>query len=150
MARKDAESSTLHESSPQSEEGVLQLGRHKVTYLKKDWNNMPTPHLGQGKSGNSQRAFLRADEGFKILGRSEFVVTDRLHGHIMSTVMGLPHVLMDSKLGKNLALHDTWTADCDCTRIADSWEESMKYAELFFEKAYKEGRWTSSVPEDGE
>lgn len=145
MARNDKEKSTLHDESPKEEEGVLQLGQHKVTYLKKDWNNMPTPDLEDEETGKSQRAFAKADEGFKILGRSEMVITDRLHGHIMSTVMGLPHILMDSKLGKNLALHDTWTKDCDCTRIADNWNESLHYAELFFDKAYREGRWKPSV-----
>lgn len=102
---------------------------------------MPTPALNDRVTGKNQRAYMKANEGFNILGRAEFVITDRLHRHIMSTVAGIPHVLMDSKLGKNLALHNTWTATCDCTRIAESWAESLEYARMWFEKAYAEGRW---------
>lgn len=72
--------------------------------------------------------------GFEILASADFVITDRLHGHIMSTIMGIPQVLLDSRLKKNLFLHDTWTQDCECTRIADTFSEALNFAQMYFEK----------------
>jgi exopolysaccharide biosynthesis predicted pyruvyltransferase EpsI len=146
MARHDAEVSALSaDALPEGDTGVFQFGDLFVNWRRLDWNDAPTPGgLGREK-GHAQKAYLRTVEGFRILGRSEFVITDRLHGHIMSTVIGQPHVLLDSKLGKNLNLHNTWTSECDCTRIAETFEESIAFARLFFEKAYKEGRWSPSA-----
>lgn len=73
-----------------------------------------------------------------MLASAEFVITDRLHGHIMCTLMGIPHVLMDSKLKKNLFLHDTWTKDCDCVRVAANFEEAKMFARMYFEKNSKQ------------
>lgn len=55
-------------------------------------------------------------------------------------MLGTPHILLDSKLGKNVAYHETWTKDCDCTRIADSAEQALDIAKLFFKKELTEGR----------
>lgn len=50
----------------------------------------------------------------------------------MSTVIGVPHVLMDSKLGKNLNFHNTWTRDCKCTRVTTSIEQALDVASMWF------------------
>ena len=84
-------------------------------------------------------------EGFRMLGAANFVITDRLHGHILSTLIGTPHVVMDSKLGKNINYHDTWTKDCDCTRVADDIDEAQTFARMWFEKEKKEGRWNGEL-----
>jgi exopolysaccharide biosynthesis predicted pyruvyltransferase EpsI len=141
MARYDRESINLYKDSPKEPKGTLQLGKHKVTYYKQDWDDIAATGLTNAEKGKNQRAHLKADEGFKILGRAEFVVTDKLHGHIMSSIIGTPHVLLDSGLGKNFAYHDTWTINCNCVRAAESWAETLEYATMFFEKAYNEGRW---------
>lgn len=85
------------------------------------------------EQGHDQRAWAKATAGFELLASGRFVITDRLHAHIMSTVIGLPHVLMDSKLGKNLNFHDTWTQDCECTRVATNFESSLNVARMYFE-----------------
>jgi exopolysaccharide biosynthesis predicted pyruvyltransferase EpsI len=80
------------------------------------------------------RAQAKAINGFEMLASAEFVITDRLHGHIMSTLLGIPHVVMDSKLGKNLAFIDTWTKDCDCVRVARNMDEALVIAERYISK----------------
>lgn len=90
------------------------------------------------EEGKNQRAWAKAIAGLELLGSAKFVITDRLHGHILSTVIGVPHVLMDSKLGKNLNLHNTWTQDCQCTRVTDDFERSLEVARLYFERLDKE------------
>lgn len=51
----------------------------------------------------------RVDAGVDLLGRGQVVVTDRLHAHIMSCLMGIPNLFFDSLDGKVSALHRTWT-----------------------------------------
>lgn len=120
--------------------GVFDFGPDAgdVTYLKNDWRKTPTPM--EGRRGPKERNWAKAMHGFEILASAEFVITDRLHGHIMSTLMGIPHVLMDSKLKKNLFYHDTWTKDCDCVRVADNIEEAVEIAQLYFEKQTRDGK----------
>lgn len=148
MARYDKESISLYKDSPKATKGTLRLGKHLVRYYKQDWDDVPTAGLTDAEKGKNQRAHLKADEGFRFLARSEFVITDKLHGHIMSTIIGTPHVLLDSKLGKNFAYHDTWTLNCNCVRAADDWEQSLQYATMWFEKAFNEGRWQPAVDAD--
>ena len=58
---------------------------------------------------------MRFHRGLEILGRGRGVVTDRLHGHILSSLMGIPHVALDNSYGKLSAFMDTWQMD----RLAD-------------------------------
>jgi exopolysaccharide biosynthesis protein PssK len=58
-------------------------------------------------------------KGTRLLGAAEVVVTDRLHAHILCTLMGIPHVVLDNSYGKIRALHDLWTADSRTTHWAD-------------------------------
>lgn len=94
---------------------------------------MYTEYTTSREEGKNARAWAKAVAGFQLLGSAKFVITDRLHGHIMSTIIGTPHVLMDSKLGKNLNFHDTWTQDCDCTRVTDNIKDALGVAKLYFE-----------------
>lgn len=48
--------------------------------------------------------------GLRLLGLGRQVVTDRLHGHILSTLIGRPQFVFDSLDGKVRAFHDTWLA----------------------------------------
>ncbi|KAH8685112.1 polysaccharide pyruvyl transferase-domain-containing protein [Ilyonectria robusta] len=150
LARKDAEIAEGDSSSIPWGKGFLDLGSvGNVTYNKVDWKFTDTPHINgpseddkkdskdkpeepPRENGTNQRAWAKSIAGFELLGSARFVITDRLHGHIMSTVIGVPHVLMDSKLGKNLNFHNTWTRDCKCTRVATSIEQALDVASMWF------------------
>lgn len=161
LARKDMEISAGDSSDIPFGEGNLDLGGSvgNVTYNKVDWkftdtpdiNGPPKPKSNNPKrddaeranepaveTGKNQRAWAKSIAGFELLGSARFVITDRLHGHILSTLIGVPHVLLDSKLGKNLNLHDTWTKDCACTRIAENIGQAKTIARLFFEAGRRE------------
>ncbi|KAF8244037.1 hypothetical protein K440DRAFT_610851 [Wilcoxina mikolae CBS 423.85] len=138
LARDDWEISAGESSSIPLGEGTLSLGglAGDVTYHKTDWKFHTTPGINDipKELGPNQRAWAKAIQGFEMLGSADFIITDRLHGHIMATLIGTPHVLLDSKLGKNLNFHDTWTKDCGCTRVAGSMEEAKRFARMFFEE----------------
>jgi pyruvyl transferase EpsO len=53
------------------------------------------------------------------LSRGRVVVTDRLHGHILATLAGIPNVVLDSASGKSRAVHQSWTAPCRIVRYAE-------------------------------
>lgn len=48
------------------------------------------------------------NRGVKLLGSSDVVITDRLHGHILCDLMKKPHVVLDNCYGKNFGYIDTW------------------------------------------
>lgn len=73
-------------------------------------------------------AAARVDFGMRLLARGRAVVTDRLHGHILSTLLGIPHVLLDNSYGKVSRYHDRWTASVPLCRRADSPDDAVERA----------------------
>ena len=73
-------------------------------------------------------AAQRVERGCRILARGRVVVADRLHGHILSLLMGLPNVVLDNSYGKTRAVYETWTARCELATWADSPDEALAAA----------------------
>ncbi len=55
-------------------------------------------------------ANARVTRGCNLLSRGRVVVTDRLHAHILCTMLGIPHVVMDNSYRKVGNFIDAWTA----------------------------------------
>lgn len=118
--------------------GVMTLRSHdalhhgiEASFENIDWKFIETPDLAD-EQGLDQRAAAKANFGFQILSGATFIITDRLHVHIMSTLVGIPHVLLDSKLGKNFAYYHTWTKGCNCVRIANDMDGALRIARNYF------------------
>ncbi|WP_298460423.1 polysaccharide pyruvyl transferase family protein [uncultured Cellulomonas sp.] len=47
--------------------------------------------------------------GLDLLSGSRVVVTDKLHGHLLCAMLGIPHVVLDNAYGKVSATVETWT-----------------------------------------
>lgn len=73
-------------------------------------------------------ALDRLERGRRILERGRVVITDRLHGHILCLLAGIPHVIVDNRFGKVRAFHDAWTADSSLVLRADSAEMAVELA----------------------
>ncbi|MEP6501865.1 MAG: polysaccharide pyruvyl transferase family protein [Betaproteobacteria bacterium] len=56
-------------------------------------------------------AWARIDRGCKLLSRGRVVLTDRLHAHILCTMLGIPHVVLDNNYGKVQNFIASWTRD---------------------------------------
>ena len=61
--------------------------------------------------------------GVGCLSVGRVVVTDRLHGHILSVLHGIPHVVVDDAFGKVAAFHSTWTAHAPLHEFAPTWSD---------------------------
>lgn len=73
-------------------------------------------------------AKARVNLGFAQLDRAEVVVTDRLHGHIMATLLGKPHVVIDNYYGKIARFIDAFGKD-DVTLQARDYAQAREMAE---------------------
>lgn len=54
-------------------------------------------------------ASQRVQRGCRLLSRGRVVITDRLHAHILSTLLGIPNVVLDNNYGKVSAFMRSWT-----------------------------------------
>jgi len=71
--------------------------------------------------------------GCGLLARGRVVITDRLHGHILCLLLGIPHVLLDNSYGKVRQFHDTWTAGAPRVRWAESAADAVGLARALLE-----------------
>lgn len=55
-------------------------------------------------------ARLQLERGCRLLTAGRAVITDRLHGHVLSLLLGLPHVAVADRYGKVRHYWETWTA----------------------------------------
>lgn len=69
--------------------------------------------------------------GCRMLSSAHVVVTNRLHGHILCLLLGIPHFLSDNNYGKLSALYTTWTRDshlaCWCETEAEALSAASAY-----------------------
>jgi pyruvyl transferase EpsO len=77
---------------------------------------------GTGLSLRSRRFFAekKLAAGTRFLSRGQYVITDRLHGHILSILLGIPHTLLDNATGKNKGYWEIWTRELSFVRYAES------------------------------
>jgi pyruvyl transferase EpsO len=85
------------------------------------------------------RARQRLDRGCRLLSRGRAVITDRLHGHILCLLLGIPHVLLDNSYGKNRSFYETWTRGCELARWAETPPEALRLLTQSVERAARSG-----------
>lgn len=68
-----------------------------------DPNNLMLLHLWNHLSR------VRMRRGINLLSSGRVVMTDRLHAHILSILIGKPHVIADNSYGKISDFYHTWT-----------------------------------------
>jgi pyruvyl transferase EpsO len=84
-----------------------------------------TALFAHATSGLANANVRRAQE---LLSRGEVVLTDRLHGHVLCTLMRIPHVVVNDRFGKIAALYDTWTHLDPLSRLSASWDTARDAA----------------------
>jgi asparagine synthase (glutamine-hydrolysing) len=74
------------------------------------------------------RAEVQLEWARLILSIGKVVVTDRLHGHIVCTLLAIPHILLDNDYGKLRSYVRSWGADESLTQFAETPEEALALA----------------------
>lgn len=70
-------------------------------------------------------ARTRLARGIALLSTGRVAVTDRLHGHILCLLLGIPHVVLDNSYGKLSAFRSTWTAEAVGVEMATDGHDAL-------------------------
>lgn len=65
-------------------------------------------------------ALARMKRGIELMSRGRVVITDRLHAHILCTLLNKPHVMIDNSYGKLGNFYRAWTTNFPLVRLVDS------------------------------
>ncbi|MDC1379125.1 polysaccharide pyruvyl transferase family protein [Algibacter sp.] len=63
------------------------------------------------------------NQGVKFLSEYDLVISTRLHGHILSLLLGIPSIMIDNNYGKNSRFYNTWLKDIPNSKIVSSESE---------------------------
>ncbi|CAB52171.1 Pyruvyl transferase Pvg1 [Schizosaccharomyces pombe] len=89
------------------------LNAANLTYSVEDWLLWDPPVAQNPDSSFDDRGQARYEAGAEFLASARVVITDRLHAHILSTLMGIPHIVVEnSQMGKITNYHNTWLHGC--------------------------------------
>jgi pyruvyl transferase EpsO len=69
------------------------------------------------------KAYTRVVRGLKTLSLGEQVITDRLHAHILSTLLDIPHYVLDNNYGKISGYINSWTKGYSQVTVVSSLDE---------------------------
>lgn len=87
------------------------------------------PYLDLRLSYYQTLAMKRLARGIRLLSGYHRVVTDRLHVHILNTLLGIPHIVLDNNYGKISGLMGAFHTDWDGVRRAGSLDEALSMSE---------------------
>ncbi len=74
-------------------------------------------------------ALQRMDRGCRQLASGRVVISDRLHAHILCTLMGIPHVVLDNSYRKIGNFRDAWHTGEELCRSATRLDEAIALAQ---------------------
>ena len=89
-----------------------------------DWWKWKTPK----EKSRLEDAYLIAANGMTFLQRGRVVITDRLHGHILCVLCGIPHVVIDTVNKKITSYMQSWTGGIETILVAHSPEDALNKA----------------------
>jgi len=76
----------------------------------------------------------RFRRGCDLLMQGKVVITDRLHAHIMCTLLGIPNIVLDNSYGKIKNILTTWEGDSEITVQAEFFSEAAARANLYLRR----------------
>lgn len=71
----------------------------------------------------------RLHVGCQLLTAGRVVITDRLHGHILCTLLGIPHVVLDTAYGKISHFRERWQTGTTLCQAATTRAEAFAKAQ---------------------
>lgn len=71
----------------------------------------------------------RLETACHAVSRGRVVITDRLHGHILCLILGIPHVVLDNTYGKLSSFRETWTRGSSLAHWASTPSQAIELAD---------------------
>lgn len=69
---------------------------------------------------NARRSWFVLHDAICQLSDYSLVITNRLHGHILSDLLGIPNILLPNSYGKNAWFWETWNKHTNISRFAQT------------------------------
>jgi len=85
-------------------------------------------HFARIRARYEAYAWNRFWRGASILSQGNVVISDRLHAHIISALLDIPHVAVDNSYGKLSGFISAWTNDFAGLRSAETLDEAVTQA----------------------
>jgi exopolysaccharide biosynthesis predicted pyruvyltransferase EpsI len=63
--------------------------------------------------------------GIDLVSSYKFVISTRLHGHILCLLLGIPSIIVDNSYGKNKRFYQAWLKDVEGSYFSDTIEEAL-------------------------
>lgn len=123
--RPEPQWSTRARAARKANGWLLPRCRSDATWSRRAWRPLAATFAPFGY-GHVQR-------GLHIMARGRVLVTDKLHGHLMALLAGIPHVVLDNSYGKVSGTYQTWTSPSVIAKWADDAEQAAKLAHELFE-----------------
>lgn len=118
MKRADGEETATQEGEKNPGD-IMADPRNKDVFGPMDWRGRYCPEHGEFReSANTKFQKMETKEkyydaelkrGTRLLGQGSVVLTDRLHGQILSYLAGFPLVVLKDKTWKGRHFYETWT-----------------------------------------
>ncbi|KAH8584467.1 fringe-like glycosyltransferase domain and a like glycosyltransferase domain [Cryptosporidium sp. chipmunk genotype I] len=96
-----------------------------LTILIDDWLDSDASYNNLISSDYIEKSISRTLDGMAFLSRANFVITNRLHGHILLTLLGISHIVMGDSFGKLVNFRETWTASCALSSWYDDFSDAL-------------------------
>lgn len=85
-------------------------------------DKLPTRSLGPTMANRFAQQNLQW--AIQMVSRGRILVTDRLHGHVIATLCGIEHIVVNDRYGKVRALWEAWTHDEPTATFVPTWRDA--------------------------
>jgi exopolysaccharide biosynthesis predicted pyruvyltransferase EpsI len=105
------------------------LGTPQEWISRQGWQNLH-PYTSSFKTLYDPALYRKSwnlmHSGIYQLKQYPFIITNRMHGHVLCLILGIPHVFLPGSYHKNQSFYETWTHDIPfCTRATEASEVAM-------------------------
>jgi exopolysaccharide biosynthesis protein PssK len=102
------------------------------TVLLTDWHSLffenEQARLAFRRLDFDARSNVYVSRAIHMLSLGHIVITDRLHGHVMCVLLGIPHIFLNDDSGKNWNFYESWTREAALCRVAPTPAEAWALA----------------------
>jgi exopolysaccharide biosynthesis predicted pyruvyltransferase EpsI len=109
-------------------ESRLSIQAHKLLGTARGLRGGRLDRISLRSARYDAAARARLVRGCRLLSSGRVVITDRLHAHILSLLLGIPHAVLDNSYGKLRRFLDVWTGEAVGVHRASSTDDAERWA----------------------